>query len=82
VGTQPGRELKKEYREIAEHLVSVQGWTYRTTKRHPVLVPRDKTKPQLRVATTPTSSPRALKNFIADVRRRGGVWPPPREETT
>ncbi len=81
MGDQPGREIPKEYRDIAKHLVNVQGWTYRTTKKHPVLVPRDKTKPQLRVSTTPTSDPRALKNFIADVRRRGGIWPP-REETS
>ena len=77
----PGSEIPKEFREIARYLVRVLRWRYDNSgKGHPVLLPVDPTKPQLRVPTTPTSDPRALKNFIADVRKRGGIWPPPRKQ--
>lgn len=75
----PGREIPKEYREIAEELVTNQGWRYDASgKRHPVLYPPDASAPPLRVPTTP-SDRRGLKNFEADVRRRGGQWPPGRK---
>jgi hypothetical protein len=70
----PGRELPREYREIATDLVVQQGWRYRTGGRHPKLYPADRSQPILTVPTTP-SDQRSLRNFIADVRRRGGVWP-------
>ncbi len=74
----PGQQIPKEYREVVEHLITVQGWRYdKSGQRHPVLLPADRGKAQLRVPTTPTRDPRAFKNFVADVRRRGGVWPPP-----
>lgn len=74
----PGREIPKEYREVVEHLIDTQGWRYdRSGKGHPVMLPADRSKPQLRVPTTPGDS-RSLRNWIADVRRRGGIWPPAR----
>jgi hypothetical protein len=74
----PGREIPQDYREIVEHLITVQGWRYdKRGKGHPVLYPADRSQPQLRVPTTPTRDARAIKNFVADIRRRGGVWPPP-----
>jgi hypothetical protein len=39
----PGRELPKEYREIAVELVRNQGWRYRYGKS-PTLHPADKTR--------------------------------------
>jgi hypothetical protein len=30
------------------------------------------------VPTTPSRSPRAFKNWLADIRQRGGKWPPPK----
>jgi hypothetical protein len=71
----PGRELPKEYREIAVDLVRNQGWRYRYGKGHPTLYPADKTQVPLIVPTTPSDN-RSFKNFVADVRRRGGIWPP------
>jgi hypothetical protein len=77
----PGRELPKEYREVADELSSNQGWRYDSgAKRggHPILFPPDRTQPQLSVPTTP-SDRRSFDNWLADVRRRGGLWPPRRE---
>ena len=45
-------------------------------KGHPVLYPPDRSKPPLRVPTTPSRNPRAWQNWLAEVRRRGGHWPP------
>lgn len=72
----PGRELPKEYREIVHDLVTSQGWRYqyRPGSRHPKLFPADRTQPPITVPTTP-SEQRALRNFIAQVRRAGGLWP-------
>ena len=73
----PGREISKEYREIAQHLVDAQGWRYRTGKRHPKLYPAEPTQSPIPVPTTP-SDRRSLKNFVSQVRRAGGIWPPPK----
>jgi hypothetical protein len=73
----PGRELKKEFREVATALVSNQGWRYDNGSRrggHPVLYPADLSQPPLAVPTTPGKG-RAFTNFVAEVRRRGGIWP-------
>jgi hypothetical protein len=72
----PGRELPREFREIVTDLVVNQGWRYqfRPGGRHPKLYPADRTQPMLSVPTTPSDN-RALRNFIAAVRQRGGVWP-------
>lgn len=68
----PGQKISKEYRLIALDLVNNQGWTYSRGKKHPVLLPPDKSRPPLRVPTTP-SDRRAFDNWIAEVRRRGGI---------
>jgi hypothetical protein len=74
----PGREIRKEYREIATYQIDRLGWRYDASgKGHPVLYPADRSKRPLAVPTTPTRSPRAIRNFVAEVRRRGGTWPPP-----
>lgn len=73
---QPGRELPKEFRAIVQELVANQQWRYRWEGgRHPMLFPADRTKSPLAVPTTPGDQ-RAIRNFITDVRKRGGVWPP------
>jgi hypothetical protein len=72
----PGSELPKEYREVALDLTDNQGWRYTKGKKHGMLYPPDKTQDPVTVSTTPSTNPRALKNFIAQVRRSGGVWPP------
>lgn len=70
----PGRELPKDFRIIALELTGNQGWRYRINRGHGMLYPADPAQPVLIVPTTP-SDHRALRNFIADVRRRGGQWP-------
>ena len=72
----PGKELPKEYREIATHMVVGQGWRYDSGRRrggHPKLFPKDPSKPSITIPTTPGDR-RSLKNFTADVRRAGGEW--------
>ena len=73
----PGRELPKDYREVASYLVEVLGWRYKAGRRgqHPKLYPSDTAQPVLPVPTTPSDA-RAFANFLANVRRRGGHWPP------
>jgi predicted RNA binding protein YcfA (HicA-like mRNA interferase family) len=73
---QPGKELPKEFREVATELVANQGWRYsRQHGRHPVLYPADRTMAPVTVPTTPGDH-RALRNWLSEVRRRGGIWPP------
>lgn len=76
---QPGKELPKEFREVAVELVSNQGWGYSRQRRHPVLYPADATKAPLTVPTTP-SDVRAFKNWVSQVRHRGGIWPVKRRQ--
>lgn len=73
----PGRELPKDYRQVADELVEKQGWRYRWTGRHghPQLIPPDPDQPILVIPTTPTSRSTAFRNFVAAVRQRGGKWP-------
>ena len=73
----PGPEVPKEYREVIEYQIRVCGWRYdKSGKGHPVLYPPDRSHPPVRVATTPSRSPRAFKNWVAEIRRKGGLWPP------
>jgi hypothetical protein len=75
----PGREIPKEYREVVISLLRTEGWRYDASgKRHPVLYPPDPEKPAVRIPTTPSRSPRAFQNWLAEVRRSGGHWPPMR----
>ncbi len=77
VNDTPGREIPKEYRKVAAHLVSVQGWRYDCTRKgHPMLFPPNQSWQGIPVPTTPSSSPRAWKNWLSQIRRAGGVWPP------
>jgi predicted RNA binding protein YcfA (HicA-like mRNA interferase family) len=60
-------------------LVGNQGWRYsRHHGRHPVLYPADRTAAPVTVPTTPGDN-RAFKNWVSEVRRKGGIWPPPRK---
>lgn len=76
-----GIPVPKDYREVARELVDNQGWRYdRNPKgKHPKLCPPDSTTRPIPVPTTPSTSPRALKNFVAQIRRAGGIWPTPRD---
>lgn len=77
----PGRELPKDYRAVAAELVSNQGWGYNAGSGrggHPMLFPADKAKSPLAVPTTPGGGTRGFKNWVSQVRQRGGIWPPRR----
>lgn len=67
----PGRELAKEWRKIALQLVDEQGWRYKYSGGHPTLYPADRTQDPIVFAAT-ASDHRAIKNFIAQIRRAGG----------
>jgi hypothetical protein len=67
----PGRELPKDWRAIADRLVTEQGWRYEYGKNHARLYPADKTKAPITFSVT-ASDYRAFKNFVAQVRRSGG----------
>jgi len=72
----PGREIPKDYRAVIVDLIDRQGWRYdKSGKGYPRLYPPSGQR-ALSVPTTPSASLRALKNWIAEVRRRGGLWPP------
>jgi hypothetical protein len=52
-----------------------QGWDQdATTKGHPRFIPPDKTKPVCVFSGTP-SDQRAIKNFLATMKRSGLIWP-------
>ena len=57
---------------VADDLVAKQGWRYEVGRNHAKLFPPDRTKEIVTVCTTPTSDPRAFKNFVARVRKSGG----------
>lgn len=70
-----GKEIPKDYRDIVNHQIEHLGWRYEKGGRHPKLYPADITKSPITLASTP-SDYRAIKNFIAQIRRAGGQWPP------
>jgi hypothetical protein len=75
----PGRELPKEYREVAEELVSNQGWRYNDgggRGGHPMLFPADPSKRPISISTTPGGDKRrGFMNWLSQVRQAGGIWP-------
>jgi hypothetical protein len=75
----PGREVPKDYREVITYLIDEEGWTYRAPRGagYPQLLPADPAQPLIKVPKTP-SSQRTLRNWLADIRRKGGHWPPER----
>lgn len=70
----PGKEIPKEYREVATDLVRSQGWRYDAGSSrggHPMLFPADKAQRPLAVPTSP-SDHRSFRNWVSAVRQRGG----------
>jgi hypothetical protein len=80
----PGQELAdRNFRDVAQELVKNQGWGYKlpTGGGYPKLYPPDKTQPMIPVPKTPSPHKRSFANFLAQVKRSGGIWPvPPRKE--
>lgn len=72
----PGREIPKEYREVATALVKNQGWRYSAGGKrggHPMLFPADRNQRPLAVPTSPGDH-RSFRNWLSAVRQRGGQW--------
>ena len=76
----PGREVPKDYREVIIHLIDSQGWTYQKPRGggYPQLRPADPARSPVKVPKTP-SSQRTFSNWLAEIRRKGGHWPPARK---
>jgi hypothetical protein len=81
-GDFPGKEIKdRNWRDVCVELVRNQGWRYDASgSGYPRLYPPDPTQSPLSVPKTPGKDPRGFKNWVADVRRRGGIWPPERRK--
>ncbi len=74
----PGKELPKDFREVVSHQIDELGWRYDSSRKgHPMLYPADRTQRPIPVPTTPGDA-RSLRNFVGQVRRAGGEWPPHR----
>ncbi len=52
-----------------------QGWTMKPTKKGLAFIPPDRTKQIVQWHGTP-SYVRAIRNFLAEMRRQGFDWPP------
>jgi len=76
----PGDEIPKDYRKVAKYLVDSEGWSYKKPKGggYPKLIPADSGQAPIKVPKTP-SSQRTYNNWLAEIRRKGGHWPPERK---
>ncbi len=76
----PGKEIPKDYREVIEHLIDNEGWTYRKARGggYPQLSPADPSRGTIRVPKTPQTRGNRFPNWISQIRRAGGHWPPGR----
>ena len=77
----PGREIGNDHRKVIEYLIDNEGWTYKLPQGggYPRLYPADRSQPTIRVPRTGNTRGRAFSNWIAEVRRKGGHWPPERK---
>jgi hypothetical protein len=77
----PGGEVDKEHREVINHLVDNQGWRYKKPRGggYPRLIPADPVHAPIRVPKTGRTRGRAFGNWLAEIRRKGGHWPPERK---
>lgn len=64
-----------DYRSIKKEAIA-QGWRVEVTKSGERLVPPSKELPAVQVHRTP-SDQRAIRNFLAQMKRSGLAWPPP-----
>jgi hypothetical protein len=77
----PGREVSQEHREVIVYLIDSQGWSYRLPRGggYPTLFPADRSQSPIQVPKTGHSRGHAFRNWIAEIRRKGGHWPPDRK---
>jgi hypothetical protein len=75
----PGREVSQEHREVILYLIDNQGWRYKrpTGRGYPKLLPpADSGQAAIRVPKTGHTRGHAFSNWLAEIRRKGGHWPP------
>jgi hypothetical protein len=77
----PGKEIDKDYREVVSYLIDNEGWLYKLPPGggYPRLLPADRSKPAIKVPKSGHTRGRRFGNWIGEVRRAGGHWPPGRE---
>lgn len=70
--------MNRDWKKLIE-AAEDQGWTVERTKRGAYkLVPPDVTKQIVFIHQTP-SEVRAIRNKIAEMKRSGLIWPPPKK---
>jgi hypothetical protein len=74
----PGREVSQEHREVITYLIDNEGWRYKLPSGggYPKLLPADRTQAAIRVPKTGRTRGHAFSNWLAEIRRKGGHWPP------
>jgi|CZKW01.1.fsa_nt_gi hypothetical protein len=74
----PGPEIPAAFREIAAELVGNQGWRYGGGNgSSPVLYAAGQSLSAVRIPASSAASQRTVRNWVAQIRRAGGIWPAP-----
>ena len=76
----PGREILPDYRKVVKYLIDSEGWGYKKPQGggYPRLLPADLAQAPIKIPKSP-SSQRTYNNWLAEIRRKGGHWPPERK---
>lgn len=77
----PGQEIDKEHREVVNYLINNEAWRYKRPKGggYPKLFPPGRGQTSIKVPKTGHTRGRAFSNWISEIRRKGGHWPPERK---
>jgi hypothetical protein len=77
----PGSEVSKDHRAVIIDLIDNQGWRYEQPRGrgYPKLFPADPAHAPIRVPKTGRTRGHAFGNWLAEIRRKGGQWPPERK---
>lgn len=78
----PGDEVDKDHRKVIKELLDNQGWTYCLAKGggYPRLYPPDPSQRSIRVPKTGHTKGYAFDNWLGQIKKAGGHWPPPRRK--
>jgi hypothetical protein len=78
----PGQEIQREYRAVITYLIDSQGWSYQKPRGggYPRLLPADPAQDPVKVPKTPHMKGHRFDNWLTEIRRKGGHWPPERQK--